>query len=139
MLIRYGFDITIGCSQPTPVVTLLTVRDERTEADRLYRPHREADGFHTIPDVPTTTYRDGFGNTCRRFVAPVGDLQLWGDGTVGDSGLHDPVDAGARETPVAELPDDCLVYTLGSRYCETDKLSQTAWDLFGHLAPTRRR
>ena len=96
MLIRYGYDITIGCWQPTPLVTLLAVREERLEADLLYRPDRAADSFHTVPAVPTTTYRDGFGNICRRLVAPVGDLQLWGDGTVGDSGLHDPVEAGAE-------------------------------------------
>jgi transglutaminase-like putative cysteine protease len=41
----------------------------------------------------------------------------------------------ARETPVAELPDDVLVYLLGSRYCETDHLSNIAWQLFGHLPP----
>ena len=37
--------------------------------------------------------------------------------------------------PVADLPDDCLVYLMGSRYCETDKLSQAAWDMFGNIAP----
>ena len=37
--------------------------------------------------------------------------------------------------PVAELPDDCLVYLMGSRYCETDRLSQVAWDMFGNIAP----
>ncbi len=41
----------------------------------------------------------------------------------------------AREVPVPELPDDCLVYLLGSRYCETDRLSQIAWDRFGAIAP----
>ena len=135
MLIRYGYDITIGCTQPTPLVTLLSVREERTEADLLYRPDRAPDSFHTVPHVPASTYRDGFGNTCRRLVAPAGDLQMWGDGTVGDSGLHDPVDAGACETQVVELPDETLVYLLGSRYCETDKLSQVAWDLFGQGPP----
>ncbi|TIT85279.1 MAG: transglutaminase family protein, partial [Mesorhizobium sp.] len=41
----------------------------------------------------------------------------------------------ARELPVAELPDEVLVYLLGSRYCETDHLSNLAWELFGHLPP----
>ena len=34
----------------------------------------------------------------------------------------------APEVPVAQLPHECLVYLLGSRYCETDSLSQIAWD-----------
>ena len=135
MLIRYGFDITVNCAQPTPMVTLLGVRPERLAADAAHRPDRATDSYHTVPDIPSTTYTDGFGNVCRRFVAPVGDLQLWGDGTVYDVGTHDPVDGEARETPVADLPDDTLVYLLGSRYCETDKLSQIAWNLFGNVPP----
>ncbi len=128
MLIRYGYDITLSFAQPTPTVTMLTVRDERVSADA-----RVPDSLHTIPDVPSTTYRDLFGNTCRRFLAPAGDIQLWSDGTIADSGKHDPVDRHAGETPVADLPDDCLVFLMGSRYCETDKLSQIAWDLFAQV------
>jgi len=32
---------------------------------------------------------------------------------------------------VPDLPDDALVFLLGSRYCETDLLSEAAWKLFG--------
>jgi transglutaminase-like putative cysteine protease len=68
-------------------------------------------------------------------VAPAGDITIWGDATIEDSGLVDRANFAAREIPVTDLPDSCLVYLMGSRYCETDKLSQTAWDLFGHLPP----
>ena len=127
MLIRYGYDITVTCTQPTPMVCLLEIRDDR-DADI-----RSPEQVVTNPPVQTTTYSDLFGNTCRRFVAPAGDFSIWGDGTVADSGLVDPVDWNAGETPIAELPDDCLVYLMGSRYCETDRLSQIAWDMFGKL------
>ena len=30
------------------------------------------------------------------------------------------------------LPDEALLFLLGSRYCETDRLSEVAWALFGH-------
>lgn len=129
VLIRYGYDITMTCTQPTAMVCLLTVHDERA-ADQQ-GPERVT----TSPPVPTTIYRDLFGNTCRRFVAPTGDFSLRGDGTVADSGALDPYWPDAAEVPVAELPDSCLVYLMGSRYCETDRLSQAAWDLFGHVAP----
>jgi transglutaminase-like putative cysteine protease len=129
MLIRYGYDITVTCTQPTPMVCLLEIRDDR-EADI-----RSPEQVVTNPSVQTTTYSDLFGNTCRRFVAPAGDFSIWGDGTVEDSGLVDPADWSAGETPIAELPNDCLVYLLGSRYCETDRLSQIAWDMFGQLNP----
>src|SRR3954452_9591868 len=129
MLIRYGYDITVTCLQPTPMVCLLAVHDDRA-ADM-----RSPEAVITTPDVPTTTYRDLIGNVCRRFVAPAGDFSIWGDGTIEDDGALDPVDWGAAEIPVAGLPDDCLVYLMGSRYCETDRLSQFAWDLFGHVSP----
>lgn len=129
MLIRYGYDIAMTCSQPTPMLALLTPRRERA-ADV-----RSPDVVLTNPEVATSTYLDLFGNVCRRFMAPAGDFQIWGDGTMEDNGLHDPVFWDAQEVPVADLPDDCLVYLMGSRYCETDKLSQIAWDNFGGLAP----
>lgn len=129
MLIRYGYDITINCAQPTAMVCLLTVHDERL-ADV-----RSPETVITTPTIATRTYHDLFGNVCRRFVAPAGDLAIWGDGTVEDDGALDPLDPDAEEIPVAQLPDDCLVYLMGSRYCETDRLSQIAWDLFERVAP----
>jgi transglutaminase-like putative cysteine protease len=129
MLIRYGYEITMTCAQPTALVCLLSVHDDHAKAIRV------AERVFTTPIIPTTTYRDLFGNWCRRLVAPAGDLTLWGDATIEDSGVPEAADPGAREIPVADLPDECLVYLMGSRYCETDKLSQAAWDLFGGLAP----
>ena len=129
MLIRYGYEIALTCPQPTPLICLMSV-----QADRL-SDLRAPEVATTTPSVAATTYHDGFGNLCRRLVAPAGDLVLRGDATIRDNGAHDPVFADAGENPVEALPDAVLVYLLGSRYCETDRLSQTAWDLFGHLAP----
>jgi transglutaminase-like putative cysteine protease len=129
MLIRYGYEITMACTQPTPMVCLLSMHDDHKQAIRV------AEKVFTTPIIPTTTYRDLFGNRCRRLVAPIGDLTLWGDATIEDSGKPDAFVPGAREIAVADLPDECLVYLMGSRYCETDKLSQAAWDMFGALAP----
>src|SRR5689334_14129103 len=121
MLIRYGYDITVMSHHATPMVCLLSVHDERSVDVR------SAEQFLTKPAVASTTYCDLFGNTCRRLMATPGDFSIWGDGTVEDSGLHDPVAADAAEIAVRDLPDDCVVYLMGSRYCETDKLSQIAW------------
>lgn len=91
------------------------------------------DHLITRPSVPVTAYRDGFGNWCSRIVAPSGRLQLSTDAIVRDSGLPDPVVPNAMQHAVENLPEETLVFLLGSRYCETDRLSQIAWDLFGHL------
>jgi transglutaminase-like putative cysteine protease len=129
MLIRYGYDITVACAEPTPMVCFLTVRDELAAAIRA------PETVVTTPEVPATVYRDLFGNVGHRFVAPAGDFSISGDGTIEDDGMPDAVDWSAEEIPVAALPDDCLVYLMGSRYCETDRLSQIAWDMFGHVSP----
>lgn len=129
MLIRYGYEITITCEQPTALVCLLSVHEDRA-ADI-----RAPETTFTSPHVETTTYRDVFGNRCRRLVAPKGDLMIWGDATIEDHGELDPLLPNAREIPVPELPDECLTYLMGSRYCETDRLSQVAWDMFGQIPP----
>lgn len=129
MLIRCGYEITLTCPQPTALVCLLSVHEDRA-ADI-----RGAETHFTQPDVPVSTYLDMFGNRCRRFVAPAGDFMIWGDTTVEDDGQLDAFVPEARETPVPDLPDDCLGYLMGSRYCETDRLSQIAWDLFGKTPP----
>jgi transglutaminase-like putative cysteine protease len=41
----------------------------------------------------------------------------------------------AQQIPVADLPEETLVFLLGSRYCETDRLSEPAWNLFGNSPP----
>ena len=129
MLIRYGYDIAVSCAEPTPMVCFLKVHDDRA-ADL-----RSPEKLTTTPRVTTTTYRDSFGNVGCRFVAPAGDFSIRGEGAVEDDGMPDVADWSATETSVADLPDDCLVYLMGSRYCETDRLSQIAWDLFGQVSP----
>ena len=83
MLICYGYEITLTCAQPTALVCLLSVHQERMADMRV------PETFFTMPEVPTTTYLDLFGNRCRRLVAPAGDLTLWGDATIEDDGKPD--------------------------------------------------
>lgn len=129
MLIRYGYDIIIQCPQPTPIVTLVSARPECT-ADMI-----APEVHHLSQPLKETVYIDMFGNICRRFVAPAGDLTLTGEGVIRDDGRPDSAHPDAMEHPVADLPDETLLYLLGSRYCETDKLSQIAWNLFGQTPP----
>jgi transglutaminase-like putative cysteine protease len=129
MKIRVGFDITYECPQPTPMILTLSVHYSRI-SDLVVPDHLVAD-----PPVPMTAYRDTFGNWCTRIVAPKGVLKLSTDAVVNDSGLPDIVAFDARQTPVEALPDDTLLFLLGSRYCETDRLSDVAWQLFGNTPP----
>jgi transglutaminase-like putative cysteine protease len=83
------------------------------------------------PPVPLRHYHDGFGNWCTRVVAPQGRMRIAATGVVRDTGEPGEYAPTAVQQLVEELPDETLVYLLGSRYCETDRLSQIAWDLFG--------
>jgi transglutaminase-like putative cysteine protease len=126
MQIRVGFEIEIECPAPTPMILTLNVHYSR--ASDLLRP----DHLVTSPSVALDAYRDGFGNWCTRLVAPAGRFSVRTDALIHDSGLPDVVNPDAWQTPVERLPEETLVYLLGSRYCETDHLSETAWQLFGH-------
>jgi transglutaminase-like putative cysteine protease len=126
MRIRAGFEMEYECPGPTPMLMALGIHSSR--AFDLVRPDR----LVTRPAVPVTGYRDMFGNWCTRIVAPAGRIVLSTDALVEDSGLPDPVAPDAVQTPVELLPDSTLVYLLGSRYCETDELSEVAWKLFGN-------
>lgn len=110
--------------QPTPVLAMLNVHHSRA-GDLLH-----ADDLKSTPQVPMQGYRDGFGNWCTRMLAPAGVFVLSTDGLFRDSGLPDPVAHGARQLAVQDLPAETLVYLLGSRYCDTDLLSEEAWRLF---------
>jgi transglutaminase-like putative cysteine protease len=129
MLIRFGYEIVINCWSHTPIVTELCIEDKR-QADV-----RVPEVYFVDPAVESSIYRDVFGNLCRRFIAPPGDLLIRSDSVIEDSGQVDPTALDAEQLAVSALPDDALMYLMGSRYCETDRLSQIAWNAFGHTTP----
>ncbi len=101
------------------VISLLEVHKDRQEDIK-----RQTKAL--APPVPISVYDDLFGNTCRRFTAPEGGVRILYDAIVQDSGEPEQANFLARETPVEELPDDAIVYLLGSRYCETDHMMGVA-------------
>ncbi|MCJ2144512.1 transglutaminase-like domain-containing protein [Methylobacterium sp. E-066] len=125
MHVRTGFTIAFDTLGPTPMNLLLNVRPERRSD--LVTP--EVITFD--PPVAARQHVDAFGNVCTRIVAPGGRITMAADFTIADSGLPDVEAPEARQIPVQDLPDNVLMYLLGSRYCDTDKLSGIAWSLFG--------
>lgn len=126
MQIRVGYELIYECPQPTPMIVMLNIHYTRVSDVVI------ADHIITSPATPMTAYRDGFGNWCTRIVAPPGTLRIASNALVNDSGLPDAVDWYAPQHAVENLPAETLVYLLGSRYCETDRLSEMAWAQFGH-------
>src|SRR5580700_11430729 len=129
MLIQVGHELVFNCPQATPMILVVNVHYSR--ASDILVP----DCLTTDPETPITAYRDGFGNWCTRIVAPVGRIRLKSTGVVRDSGETDVVTTSAQQHSLQDLPEDTLVFLLGSRYCETDLLSWEAWSRFGQTTP----
>ncbi len=129
MKIRAGYNLAYDCAQPTPMVLMLSIHPSR-RIDLL--------SDHAITfDRPLEVrdYVDGFGNVCTRIVAPQGLTTISCDFTIFDHGRPDPAFPDAVQHDVKDLPDEVLVYLLGSRYCDTDRMSDLAWKQFGNTAP----
>jgi len=125
--IHAGYEISYDCLQPTPMILTLSVhpslRSNLLTQDRML----------IDPPVPATEYWDRYGNICHVIRAPAGRITLSADFFVQDSGKTDEVAPLATQRPLETLPVDTLVYLLGSRYCETDRLSNFAWSTFGKI------
>src|ERR1700690_1044635 len=104
MLIRLGFDIQFDIPASVPMIAMFHVHSSR-QADL-----REPDQPRITPSVNLDEYTDSFGNTCSRFVAPAGRLQLYHSTLIEDSGKPDAVSPFARELPVEHLPPEVLRY-----------------------------
>ena len=129
MLIRLGYDIELEIAKPMTVVAVLNVHPSRI-ADL-----REPDEIQIAPDAVREQYADSFGNICTRIMAPQGSLRLWSSTLIEDSGLPDAVGWNAPQLAVGQLPVDTLRFLLASRYCEVDRLSELAWELFHSTPP----
>ena len=125
MRIHTGFEITYDCPSPVPMLLTLSVHPSRR--GDLETP----EWLRTDPVVEVRQYFDGFGNLCSRVLAPAGRFAMSSDFIIRDSGLVDEYAPDAIQVAAHNLPDDALVYLLGSRYCETDRMIELAWSLFG--------
>ena len=125
MRILVGCEMTYDLAQVTPMIVTLNVHSSRV-SDLEWPDH-----LVTTPAVPIEGYRDLFGNWCNRLVAPSGLFTLGTRTIVRDEGQWDQTDPTAEQSQVQDLPHDTLHFLVGSRYCETDRLSDKAWELFG--------
>ncbi len=129
MRIRAGFNLAYECYQPTPMLLTLEIHPSRrvdllTDQIVTYEPVKEERG-----------YIDGFGNACTRIVAQPGTTTMTTQFDIYDSGKPDVVAPGAIQHDTKDLPDDVMVFLLGSRYCDTDRLGDFAWENFASAPP----
>jgi len=128
MRIRVGCEFNYEATWPTPTVVLV-------------QPY--PDGPHTVlreewqltPHQAMHAFHDRYGNLCQRLMLPAGENILRYDAVVEVTDTWDEISPNEPQRPVEELPDDVLHYTLPSRFCLSDALSDTAWQLFGQTEP----
>ncbi len=121
---RIGCEFVYLSLHPTAMV--FTVRPRERDAHLLLEEIRIIS-----PAVPMHAYTDRFGNACWRLVAPSGELRLHYDAVAEHPHLPDPAFPNLPGTPVQDLPDDVMMFTLASRYCQSDIVTNDAWNLFG--------
>ncbi|MDR6815703.1 transglutaminase-like putative cysteine protease [Neorhizobium sp. 2083] len=124
MKIRAGFRLVYECQHDTAMLLVLNIHPTR-RADLLSEQVLSFDR-----PIDARGYLDSFGNACSRIVAPPGLTTISTEFEIYDDGLPDPVPQDAFQHDIKDLPDDVLVFLLGSRYCDTDRLADFAWKTF---------
>jgi transglutaminase-like putative cysteine protease len=133
MVIEAGFNIAFECLAPTPMLLQLSVHPSR-DADLL-----TPDNIKPDPPLAMRSYIDHFGNRVTRVEAPVGFIAFSNLFLIQDSGDADETAPDSEMTPIADLPDDVLLFLLQSRYCDSDNLADFAWSNFGMMSGGRQR
>ena len=128
MQIKVGCEFRYETTWPTPAV--MQVQPHQVAEQRIIH-----EAWQLTPPLALHSYSDLYGNTCQRLVIPPGNQVLSYDATIEVSGSADEVAPNAVQFPVEALPDDVLLFTLPSRFCLSDVLSDMAWQLFGTVEP----
>jgi transglutaminase-like putative cysteine protease len=122
--LRVGCEFVHDLSWPVALVLQVEPRPDAVIGEISFQ-------LETEPSVPLHRYLDLYGNVCRRLTLGPGRTRIRYEAEVEVDAAVDDADFAATQAAVADLPDDVLHFTLASRYCDSDRLSNTAWALFG--------
>ena len=124
--------VRVGChlTYETPVQTsVLFVLKPRPEGRVRVMQERISFGI----GQPSSEFQDSHGNLmCRSMFMP-GRNEVTHDALVAVSSHPDGRNLQGNLVPVGQLPFELLRYTLPSRYCDSDKLMNFAWNHFGQI------
>jgi transglutaminase-like putative cysteine protease len=124
--------VRVGCSlayeTPVPTSALFTLKP-RIEGKVLVMQEKLSFGI----GLPSHEFQDGHGNITYRSMLMPGRNEIRHDALVAVSSLPDSREVWGNILPAGQLPSDLLRYTLPSRYCDSDKLLNFAWNNFGGI------
>jgi len=119
--LKVGCQLDYQTTQNTPLILLLA---PRTDCDQSIMQA----AFKIEPDVPAVDYVDLYGNSCKRLVSPQGRFSVVSSAIVETQEFVE-VNEQANFTLIQDLPSAALIYLLPSRYCESDKLNNQAFEI----------
>ena len=124
LIVRVGCLLRYTASAATPM--LLNLRPAAGPAQAVLQ-----ERMLVGDNLPSEEFLDSHGNAILRVVLRPGPNEIRHDALIAVPSAPDPMDhAGGDQIPVAALPPDVLRYTLPSRYCDSDRLLNFAWEKF---------
>ena len=124
--------VRVGCNLVYEVrvqTAVLFVLKPRLEGRVLVMQERLSFGI----GLPSYEFQDSHGNITYRSTFMPGRNEIRHDALVAVSSLPESREIFGPIVPVGQLPHELLRYTLPSRYCDSDKLLDFAWNHFGQI------
>ena len=126
LTVRVGCHLVYETTVPTAVLFVLK---PRLEGNVLVMQEKLSFGI----GLPAYEFQDSHGNITYRSMFMPGRNEIRHDALVAISSLPDSRQINGPIQPVGQLPYELLRYTLPSRYCDSDKLLNFAWNQFGQI------
>ncbi|MBN8711540.1 MAG: transglutaminase family protein [Verrucomicrobia bacterium] len=126
LTVRVGCKVDYETSVETPVLVVFKPRQDEFQSIRQ-------ESMRFDPDLSATEFEDDHQNIVYRLTLRPGLNTIQYDAIVKVPGVAEDFYWLDEPVPPYLLPASVLRYTLPSRYCDSDKLLDFAWDHFGHL------
>jgi len=127
LTIRCGLDFAYDAVDYTPMI--LVIQPQNGPWQRI-----DQEQLSFYPQVPVQVYRDVHDNVVHRLILPPGRTSVRHDAMVAVPSVPENYGmANDLPVPVPQLSPELLRYTLPSRYCDSDRLMNFAFQKFGQI------
>jgi transglutaminase-like putative cysteine protease len=126
LTVRVGLEFVYECATPAPIFLLIKPRLDIWQ-------HIEKEQLSFDPKLNSHEYEDHHGNIVQRLTLPAGRTTIRHDAFVSVPSVPENHGAVDLPLPVEDLSPDLLRYALPSRYCDSDRLLDFAFQHFGNV------